>query len=104
LLAGLERKLRQSGHGRVVFIGSVYGLSGSAMETVYSGVKGAQQSFAKAYAKEVATLGITVNCVAPGAVATAMNEDFTDSEMTTLTEEIPLARLATTNEIAAAVA
>ena len=104
LLAGLESKLRQSGHGRVVFIGSVYGLSGSAMETVYSGVKGAQQSFAKAYAKEVATLGITVNCVAPGAVATAMNEDFTDSEMTTLTEEIPLARLATTNEIAAAVA
>lgn len=104
LLSELQPKLRQSGQGRVVFIGSVYGLSGSAMETVYSGVKGAQQSFAKAYAKEVASLGITVNCVAPGAVDTKMNHTFTDSELETLTDEIPLGRLAATNEIAAAVA
>ncbi|MEQ2877482.1 SDR family oxidoreductase [Enterococcus asini] len=104
LLASLEDKLRQSGRGRVVFIGSVYGLAGSSMETVYSAVKGAQQSFAKAYAKEVASLGITVNCVAPGAVATQMNHQFTDDQLQELSADIPLGRLAATSEIAAAVA
>ncbi len=74
LLAQLEAKLAASGHGRIVFIGSVYGGAGSAMEVAYSTVKGAQSAFVAAYAKEVASLGITVNVVAPGAVATQMNE------------------------------
>lgn len=73
LIKALQEKLQRSQNSRIVFIGSVYGIAGSSMETVYSAVKGAQQSFVKAYGKEVATLGITVNCIAPGAVATQMN-------------------------------
>lgn len=104
LLQGLEEKLRRSQHSRIIFIGSVYGLSGSSLETVYSAVKGAQQSFVKAYAQEVASLGITVNCVAPGAVATQMNDSLTEDELNDLKNTIPLGRLATTREIATAVA
>ncbi|BCA84637.1 3-oxoacyl-ACP reductase [Enterococcus saigonensis] len=104
ILQGLEEKLRRSSQARVVFVGSVYGLAGSSLETVYSAVKGAQQSFVRAYAKEVAANGCTVNCIAPGAVATKMNEEFSPAELEQLIAEIPLGRLAYTKEIAAAVA
>lgn len=104
LIQQLEEKLRQASTARIIFIGSVYGITGSSLETVYSAVKGAQQSFVKAYAQEVASWGITVNCIAPGAVATKMNEMLTATDMTELTQKIPLGRLANTTEIAAAVA
>lgn len=100
ILQALQEKLARSKRGRVIFIGSVYGHRGSSMETVYSAVKGAQEGFVKAYAKEVATLGITVNVVAPGAVKTAMNQNWQMEELATLTEEIPLGRLAEPKEVA----
>ncbi|MFV0559928.1 MAG: elongation factor P 5-aminopentanone reductase [Enterococcus sp.] len=103
LLQKLENKLSQSPYGRIVFIGSVYGMQGSSMETIYSTVKGAQQAFAKAYSKEIATLGITVNVVAPGAVATSMNQEWSEEEILDLKRQIPLGRLAQPKEIAAAV-
>lgn len=103
LLQQLQDKLSRSRQGRVVFVGSVYGQVGSSMETVYSGVKGGQEAFTKAYAKEVASLGITVNVVAPGAIATAMNATWTKEELATLKAEIPLGRLGLPEEVAAAV-
>ncbi|MDF0479740.1 SDR family oxidoreductase [Vagococcus sp. PNs007] len=99
----LQSKLAKTKKGRIIFIGSVYGLVGSAMEVVYSTVKGAQQSFVKAYAQEVASLGITVNLVAPGAVATKMNEAWTTEELEDLRIEIPVGRLAEPEEVAGAV-
>ncbi|WP_407856732.1 elongation factor P 5-aminopentanone reductase [Enterococcus hailinensis] len=102
LLQGLQSKLAQSKKGRVVFVGSVYGHRGSSMETIYSAVKGGQEAFAKAYAKEVATLGITVNVIAPGAVQTKMNDTWTDQEIAELKAEIPMGRLAAPEEIASA--
>ncbi|KRN20741.1 elongation factor P 5-aminopentanone reductase [Lacticaseibacillus camelliae] len=94
LLTKLQAKLAVSGRGRVVFIGSVYGAAGSAMEVAYSTVKGAQSAFAKAYAQEVASLGITVNVVAPGAVATKMNAMFDDATLAAVRAEIPAGRFA----------
>ncbi|MDT2612858.1 SDR family oxidoreductase [Enterococcus dongliensis] len=102
LLQELQGKLAKNSNGRVVFIGSVYGHRGSSMETVYSAVKGAQEAFVKAYAKEVATLGITVNVVAPGAVQTRMNDNWDLQELVDLKSAIPLGRLAKPSEIAAA--
>lgn len=102
LLQNLQNKLSQNKQGRIVFIGSVYGHRGSSMESAYSAVKGGQEGFVKAYAKEVATLGITVNLVAPGAVATAMNQSWTPAERAALAADIPLGRLATPEEIAGA--
>lgn len=94
LLTKLQDKLARSGHGRIVFIGSVYGGAGSAMEVAYSTVKGAQSAFARAYAQEVASLGITVNVVAPGAVDTKMNQQFDAETMKAVKAAIPVARLA----------
>ncbi|KAF0424820.1 elongation factor P 5-aminopentanone reductase [Pediococcus acidilactici] len=96
----LVSKLADSGHGRIVFIGSVYGAVGSAMEVPYSMLKGAMSSFANAYAKEVASLGITVNVIAPGAVQTQMNANFAETEIEAISEEIPVGRFANPAEVA----
>ncbi|MFL2104499.1 elongation factor P 5-aminopentanone reductase [Desemzia sp. FAM 23991] len=89
----LQTKLAKSEFGRVVFISSVYGEAGSAMEVMYSTAKGAQSAFVKAYSKEVASLGITVNALAPGAIETTMIQDFTPEELEALKEDIPVGRL-----------
>ncbi|MGM0214142.1 elongation factor P 5-aminopentanone reductase [Enterococcus sp. AZ109] len=102
LLQQLQAKLAKSGRGRVVFISSIYAQQGSSMETVYSAVKGGQEAFVRAYAKEVATLGITVNAVAPGAVNTQMNQNWSTSEKESLSADIPLGRMAEPHEVAAA--
>lgn len=67
---------------------------------VYSAVKGGQQAFAKAYAQEVATLGMMVNAVAPGGVNTLMNQVWNQEERAKLVEEIPVGRLAGPREVA----
>lgn len=99
ILQQLEDKLARSGAGRVVFISSVYGKSGSAMETPYSAVKGAINTFVKSYSKEVASMGITVNAVAPGAVNTQMNQMFDKETLATVQNEIPVGHLAEPSEI-----
>ena len=99
ILQRLEDKLARSQAGRVVFISSVYGKSGSAMETPYSAVKGAINTFVKAYSKEVASMGITVNAVAPGAVNTQMNQMFDAETLATVRDEIPVGHLADPAEI-----
>ncbi|TGD25093.1 SDR family NAD(P)-dependent oxidoreductase [Companilactobacillus suantsaicola] len=101
ILQQLQDKLAKTHHGRIVFIGSIYGKVGSAMEVVYSTVKGAMSSFADAYAKEVASLGLSVNVVAPGAVNTKMNtQEFSSEDLENVKDEIPADRLANPDEIA----
>lgn len=99
LIQHLQDKLARSRHGRIIFISSIYGEIGSAMEVFYSTTKGAQLAFVKAYSKEVASLGITVNAISPGAIATKMNQDFTLAEVKELESEIPLGRLGNVSEI-----
>nr|WP_241865059.1 SDR family NAD(P)-dependent oxidoreductase [Lacticaseibacillus kribbianus] len=99
MLAGLQDKLARSGQGRVVFIGSVYGAAGSAMEVAYSAVKGGQSAFVHAYAKEVASLGITANVVAPGAVATKMNRQFDAATLAAVQADIPAGRFAQPGDV-----
>ncbi|MFD1392258.1 elongation factor P 5-aminopentanone reductase [Lacticaseibacillus jixianensis] len=99
LLTKLQSKLAASGHGRIVFIGSVYGGAGSAMEVGYSTVKGAQSAFVRAYAQEVASLNITVNVVAPGAVATKMNASFGAAALADVRATIPAGRFAQPQDI-----
>jgi NAD(P)-dependent dehydrogenase (short-subunit alcohol dehydrogenase family) len=60
----------ERGRGRIVFISSVSGLSGGAGLSVYAAAKGAVHAFAKSLAREVTAAGVSVNCIAPGAVAT----------------------------------
>jgi NAD(P)-dependent dehydrogenase (short-subunit alcohol dehydrogenase family) len=65
LPAMLER-----GQGRIVFVSSVSGISGGAGLSVYAAAKGAVNAFAKSLAREVSAAGVSVNCVAPGGIAT----------------------------------
>ncbi|GGH82001.1 3-oxoacyl-[acyl-carrier protein] reductase [Pullulanibacillus pueri] len=89
--------------GTIIFITSIWGLTGAAMEVMYSMVKGAQNSFVKALAKELAPSHINVNAVAPGAIETAMMATYDEETMALLRDEIPAGRLGTANEVAALV-
>jgi len=99
LIQKLQPKLARSGHGRIVFISSVYGQAGSSLEVFYSMTKGAQDAFVKAYSKEAASLGITVNAVAPGAIDTQMNTFLSEEETQFLVDEIPVGRIGVPDEI-----
>lgn len=103
LCQALQSTLTQNSFSSIVFISSVYGLIGSAMEVMYSTIKGGQLAFVKAYAQEVASLQLTVNAVAPGAVETQMNLDWSTEEKNELLSDIPLHRMAQPEEIASLV-
>lgn len=96
------KKMLERG-GSIVNVSSVWGEAGASMESVYSASKGAVIAFTKALAKELAPSAITVNCVCPGVIDTAMNGHLSAEERTALCEEIPMGRFGTCEEVAAAV-
>ncbi|RST75540.1 SDR family oxidoreductase [Siminovitchia acidinfaciens] len=100
LIRNLLPKLMRNSVSQIVIISSMWGQTGAACEVIYSTVKGAQISFAKALSKEIASSGVRVNCVAPGAVNTGMLHRFSREELENLEEDIPLRRLAEPGEIA----
>ncbi|WP_164215519.1 SDR family oxidoreductase [Virgibacillus sp. YIM 98842] len=92
---------RQS--GTIIFITSIWGEQGASNEVIYSSVKGAQNSFVKALAKEAAPSGISVNGVSPGFIETKMNGHLPETEKEMLISEIPANRAGRPEEIAHAV-
>lgn len=95
----VQEKIHRAKDGRIVFISSVYGEMGSSNEVFYSTVKGAQIAFVRAYSKEVASWGLTVNAVSPGAINTQMNSHYSGDELLSLKSEIPMGRLGEALEI-----
>ena len=95
----LEPLLLKNDFSRIIFIGSVYGAQGSAMEAVYSATKAGLSRFSQGYAREVASANLTVNVIAPGAVDTAMNKMISVEEMAEVVGEIPAGRLASGADI-----
>ncbi len=91
------------GHGSIVTISSIWGVSGGACEVPYSATKGAVIGFTKALAKEVGPSGIRVNCIAPGFIQTEMNRHVSDEDAESFREELPLERLGTPQDVAKAV-
>jgi len=100
--AVLKPMIRQKG-GRIVCISSVVGQSGNAGQANYAASKAGLIGFAKAVAQEVASRNITVNVVAPGLIETDMTRAITDSAREDWAARIPLKRLGTPEDIAAAV-
>jgi 2-hydroxycyclohexanecarboxyl-CoA dehydrogenase len=101
----------ERGFGRVVNIGSDAGRVGSSLEAVYSGAKGGIIAFTKTLAREVATKGVTANTICPGPTDTPALRKFADSSgqdadkvLGGMTRAVPMKRLATPEDIAAAVA
>ena len=89
--------------GRIIHISSMWGICGASCEVPYSASKAALIGFTKALAKELAPSGITVNCIAPGLIETGMNSNLTIEELNDFVEGIPLGRMGSADEIAAAV-
>ncbi|HJR60532.1 MAG TPA: 3-oxoacyl-ACP reductase FabG [Vicinamibacterales bacterium] len=100
--AVLKPMLKQRG-GRIVNISSVVGQSGNAGQANYAASKAGLIGFSKAVALEVASRGITVNVVAPGLIDTDMTRAITDSAHEEWASKIPLKRLGSPGDIAAAV-
>jgi 3-oxoacyl-[acyl-carrier protein] reductase len=100
--AVLKPMIRQKG-GRIVCISSVVGQSGNAGQANYAASKAGLIGFAKAVAQEVASRNITVNVVAPGLIETDMTRAITDNARDEWAAKIPLKRLGTPDDIAAAV-
>ncbi|MGI6082270.1 MAG: elongation factor P 5-aminopentanone reductase [Limnochordia bacterium] len=104
LSRGVLPAMIRRGWGRIIVISSIWGMVGAANEAAYSAVKAGQIGFAKALAKEVAGAGITVNVVAPGAVATEMLDSYSAEELNAFAESVPMGRLALPEDVAAAAA
>jgi len=97
------RGMMKRRHGRIVGITSIVGVTGNPGQANYAASKAGMIGFSKALAGEVASRGITVNCVAPGFIATPMTEALNDRQKEKLLGAIPTGRLGTPEDIAAAV-
>ena len=88
-------------YGVIINMSSIWGDFGASMEALYSTSKGGINTFNKAMAKELAPSGIRVNAIAPGIVDTdLMRNDFSDSDLEALKEEVSIRRFAKPEEIA----
>ncbi len=86
--------------GAIINVSSIWGITGAACEVAYSTAKAGLIGMTRALAKEVGPSGISVNCVAPGVIDTAMNQTLSEETLAELREETPLGRLGTPEEIA----
>jgi len=100
--AGLRGMLRRR-HGRIVCITSGVGVIGNPGQANYAAAKAGMIGMAKSIAAEVAVRGITVNCVAPGFIATAMTEALSEDQTARATAAVPIGRFGNPDEVAAAV-
>ncbi len=100
--AVLRRMIRER-RGRIVNIASIVALTGNPGQASYAAAKAGMLGFTKSLAREVASRGITVNAIAPGFIDTDMTRSLTEAQRAALTAQIPLARLGTPADVAAAV-
>ena len=103
LTRAVLRGMMRRRHGRVIGVTSVVAFTGNAGQANYGAAKAAMIGMSKSIAAEIAGRGITVNCVAPGAIATAMTEKLSANQRTRLLEAIPAGRIGAPEDVAAAV-
>ena len=101
LSRGVLRGMMKARWGRIINVTSIVGVTGNPGQTNYAASKAGIIGMSKSLAGEVATRGITVNCIAPGFIATAMTESLSEEQKDRLVGAVPTGRLGTPEDVAA---
>ena len=104
LSRAVMRTMMKQRFGRIINITSVVGASGNAGQANYAAAKAGVAGLTRALARELGSRNITVNCIAPGFIATDMTDTLPEAQRVALLQQIPLARLGQADEVAHAVA
>ena len=103
LARAAAKPMMKARFGRIISITSVVGATGNPGQANYAASKAGVTGMTKALAQELASRGVTANCVAPGFIATAMTDDLPDAQKEALNQRIPAGRMGEGGDIAAAV-
>ena len=103
LSRGVVSGMVKNHYGRIINIGSMWGKVGASCEVAYSATKAGLRGLTMAMAKEFGPSGITVNCIEPGVIDTDMNKTLDEDTRHILSDEIPVGRFGTPDEVADAV-
>ena len=104
LARAAAKSMMRKRYGRIIGITSVVGVMGNAGQTNYAASKAGMIGFTKSLAQELASRGVTANCVAPGFIVSPMTDALSEAQKTALLGQIPAARLGEGSDVAAAVA
>lgn len=104
LAQAVQRGMMKRRNGRIINIASIVGVTGNPGQCNYVASKAGMIGWSKAMAAEIASRGITVNCIAPGFIATAMTDALNDDQKASINATIPMQKMGTSEDIAAAVA
>jgi 3-oxoacyl-[acyl-carrier protein] reductase len=104
LMRAVSKPMMKARFGRIISITSVVGTTGNPGQANYAASKGGLTAMSKALGQELASRNITVNCVAPGFIATAMTAELPDAQKEALNARIPMGRMGEGSDIGAAVA
>jgi 3-oxoacyl-[acyl-carrier protein] reductase len=102
LAKAVQRGMMKKRNGRIINVASVVGVTGNPGQCNYVASKAGMIGWSKSMAAEVASRGITVNCIAPGFIATAMTDALTDDQKNKINSTIPAGRMGEASDIAAA--
>ncbi len=102
LAQAVQRGMMKRRFGRIINISSVVGVTGNPGQCNYVASKAGMIGWSKSMAAELASRGITVNCIAPGFIATAMTDALTDEQKASINANIPAKKMGASEDIAAA--
>jgi len=102
LAKAVQRGMMKRRHGRIINVASVVGVTGNPGQCNYVASKAGMIGWSKSMAAEVASRGITINCIAPGFIATAMTDALSDDQKAKINSTIPAGAMGASEDIASA--